>query len=572
MREGIRPGICALLACAVLPLAGCVLPRHSAASSAPPGEAAAAAPPSAVAIASEGTIVPAADAEAPLSPLAAGSVPAEPGGGEVQVDRVMPAAAIEGPANNVVPAPALAELPSAGTSTEVVLAQPPEVLPSIPPTDAVESTPLGAAATLPIDLSTALQITAGQNPEVAYARQRIQEAFAQMRAAEVLWVPSLRTGVNYNKHEGRIQDVAGNIIDTSRGSVYTGLGAQAVGAGSPAVPGVIMNFRVADAVYQPRITERVLAATQQASRATTNDTLLDTALAYIDLLETLQYEAVANETLENIRRLADLTGEFARTGQGLQSDADRAQAELSARSVEARRALEAVQVASIRLARLLSQDPSIFLAPQEPTLVPIDFVPLDCSLPELIATGLSNRPELAESRFLVGAAVERLRREQNAPLIPSVLLGLSYGGNGGGLGSDIDNFGDRLDFDAVAFWEIRNLGFGERAARGEARSRVEQARWRQVQAMDQVASDIAEAHTQVLARRDQIDLSESGITAARESYRRNSERIREGQGLPIETLQAVQALDQAQRQYVRSVADYNRSQFRLQRALGWPVQ
>jgi outer membrane protein TolC len=565
MRDGTRPVIYAIVACAVLPLVGCVLSRRGAVTSESTGAAGNAAP-ALVASAFEQT--PAAVMDTQACPLAEVPVPAEPNVGEGPENLIIPAAATEGP-TNVVSATALTEGPS--DSTEVVLTQPPEVLPAIPPTDAAESIPR-ATASLPIDLSTALQITAGQNPEVAYARQRIQEAFNQLKAAEVLWVPSLRTGVNYNKHEGRIQDVAGNIIDTSRGSVYTGLGAQAVGAGSPAVPGVIMNFRVADAVFQPRITERVLAASRQASRATTNDTLLDAALAYMDLLEALQYGAVANATLENIRRLADLTGEFARTGQGLQSDADRAQAELSARSVEARRALEAVQVASIRLARLLSQDPSVFLAPQEPALVPIDFVPLDCALPELIATGLSNRPELAESRFLVGAAVERLRREQNAPLIPSVLLGLSYGGNGGGLGSDIDNFGDRLDFDAVAFWEIRNLGFGEQAARGEARSRVEQARWQQVQAMDQVASDVAEAHTQVLARHDQINLSESGITSARESYRRNSERIREGQGLPIETLQAIQALDQAQRQYVRSVADYNRSQFRLQRALGWPVQ
>lgn len=568
MCDGTKPVIYALLACAVLQLSGCVLPRRGAATSETSTGGAGNVATAPVASTLEATA--AAVRDTPVSPTSAVPVPAEPIVGEGPANQIIPAAAIEGPAN-VVSAAALTELPSAATSTEVVLTQPPEVLPAIPPTDASESSPLSAAS-LPIDLSTALQITAGQNPEVAYARQRIQEAFNQMKAAEVLWVPSLRTGVNYNKHEGRIQDVAGNIIDTSRGSVYTGLGAQAVGASSPAVPGVIMNFRVADAVFQPRITERVLAATRQASRATTNDTLLDTALAYIDLLEALQYEAVANETLENTRRLADLTSEFSRTGQGLQSDADRAQAELAARSIEARRALETVQVASIRLARLLSQDPSVFLAPQEPALVPIDFVPLDCALPELIATGLSNRPELAESRFLVGAAVERLRREQNAPLIPSVLLGLSYGGNGGGLGSNIDNFGDRLDFDAVAFWEIRNLGFGEQAARGEARSRVEQARWRQVQAMDQIASDVAEAHAQVLARREQIDLSESGITAARESYRRNSERIREGQGLPIETLQAIQALDQAQRQYVRSVADYNRSQFRLQRALGWPVQ
>jgi outer membrane protein TolC len=61
------------------------------------------------------------------------------------------------------------------------------------------------------------------------------------------------------------------------------------------------------------------------------------------------------------------------------------------------------------------------------------------------------------------------------------------------------------------------------------------------------------------------------LAAAEASYRRNHERIRNGQGLPIETLQSIQALDQARRQYIRAVADFNRSQFRLQRALGWPV-
>jgi outer membrane protein TolC len=90
--------------------------------------------------------------------------------------------------------------------------------------------------------------------------------------------------------------------------------------------------------------------------------------------------------------------------------------------------------------------------------------------------------------------------------------------------------------------------------------------------MDQVASDIAETYAQVVSRREQITLAQNGITSARESYRRNNERIQDALGLPIEALQAISALDNAQRQYVRSVADYNRAQFRLQRALGWPVQ
>jgi outer membrane protein TolC len=333
-----------------------------------------------------------------------------------------------------------------------------------------------------------------------------------------------------------------------------------------------MNFQLRDAIYQPRISERILAASRQASRATTNDMLLETALAYNDLLEALQVEAVAKNTLAHAKKLADVTGEFARAGEGLNSDADRAKAELAAREIDALRTLEGAQVASVRLARVMSQDPSIQFAPQEPVIIPINMTPVDAGLPELIATGLSNRPELAESRHLVGAAVERLRSEVNAPLIPSVLLGLSYGGNGGGLGDDISNYNDRMDFDAVAYWEVRNLGWGEQAARNEARARVEQARWREVRVLDQVASEVAETYAQVISRRAQIEVAQAGITAAEESYRRNIDRTLNAEGLPIESLQAIQALDSAQRQYVRSVADYNRAQFSLQRALGWPVQ
>lgn len=425
---------------------------------------------------------------------------------------------------------------------------------------------------IPIDLETALQLAAGQNPAVAYAQQRVQEAFARLRSTEVLWVPSLRAGINYNKHEGRIQDVSGRVIETSRGSIYAGFGAQTVGAGSPAVPGLIMDFHLRDALFQPAIAEHALGARQQASLAVTNDTLLKTALAYMDLLEAAQTKAVADETLVNVRRLVELTASFAQTGQGLLADADRAQAELSLREIELRRADETVQVASVRLARLLSQDPTQAFAPCEPCLAPVELVATDTELCELVAIGLSSRPELAESQLLAREAIERLRREQFAPLVPSVLLGLSYGGNAGGLGGDVTNFGDRLDLDAAAYWEVRNLGFGEQALRSEARSRVEQARWQQVQVMDQVAAEVAEAYAQVTARGEQIELAERGIQAAADSYRRNSERIRDGQGLPIETLQSIQALDQAQRNYVRTVADYNRAQFRLHRALGCPIQ
>src|SRR6185503_17832934 len=95
-----------------------------------------------------------------------------------------------------------------------------------------------------------------------------------------------------------------------------------------------------------------------------------------------------------------------------------------------------------------------------------DLVPeSEMEIAGLVATGLSSHPELAASSSLVCEAVNRLRREENAPWLPSILLGVSYGAFGAGTGGNITNGGDRFDFDGVAWWEIRNLGLGERAAR-----------------------------------------------------------------------------------------------------------
>jgi outer membrane protein TolC len=140
------------------------------------------------------------------------------------------------------------------------------------------------------------------------------------------------------------------------------------------------------------------------------------------------------------------------------------------------------------------------------------------------------------------------------------------------LGSTIGDFSGRFDLDAAVYWELRNFGLGEKAKRQEMAARQDQAQAMQVRMMDRVAREVVESGTQVRSRKSQIEVAESGIRTATASYDRNLTRIREGQGLPIEVLQSLQALDESQREYLRTVADYNEAQFRLQRALGWPIQ
>lgn len=425
------------------------------------------------------------------------------------------------------------------------------------------------SASYSLDLASVLGLADGQNPQVTLARERINEAYAQVDRADILWVPSLRAGMNYNKHEGAIQDVAGTVFNTSRGALYGGLGAGGVGAGSPMFPGLSANFHLTDAIFQPKIARYQASSKQFAATTARNDVLSEAAVAYLELLRAEGRLAIAREAREKTQTIADLTGAFARVGQGAEADHDRMLAELAARDGDLTIAEESIQTASAKLAFLIHADPSVSIVASEPAVIPLNLTESTATVQELVAQGLSRRPELAEHRQLVGEACERLRREKFAPVIPSVLLGVSYGDFGGGIGSNIRHASDRFDGDVMAYWEVRNFGLGERSARDEAASRLRQAQWREVIVLDRIAQEVVEAHAQVESRRKRIDVAKSGIVAAERSFDRNLERIQNAKGLPIEVLQAVQALAQSRRDYLNAVIDHNVAQIRLCRATGW---
>lgn len=455
-------------------------------------------------------------------------------------------------------------------------AREPESL-TLPPDEEPELVPAGpvdAVTDLPVrevTMANILASVAGRNPEVGFANQRYAEAYARLVAARALWLPSINAGLGWNNHAGPLQASDGSVNEVSRSSLTTGLGVQTIGAGSPVVPGLFANFHSAEAIFQPRIANRAAAARDAAVRTTINDLLLETSLAYLELLRAHQSRAIAVDIREHAERLATATADFARSGAGNEADADRAATELSIRQNEVVRADEEIQVASARVVELLNDDPRFVLTPLEPAIASVELVPLDAPLQTLLPTGLQRRPELAEARNLVGEAVQRMSMEKLSPWLPNVLMGTSYAAFGGGEGSQIGNTAGRFDLDAITYWQVRGLGVGEYAARREARAQYDQNRMRQIRVMNQVSREIVEAHAQMLARHRQIAIAERAVERATHSFERNWLRVRDLEGLPIETLQSIQALDQARREYLRALVDYNAAQFRLQRALGWPI-
>ncbi len=429
-----------------------------------------------------------------------------------------------------------------------------------------------SANSYPLDLPSALSLIGGQHPAIGLAQWKVQEAYANLDKAEVLWLPSLQTGFSFHRHDGNYQASNGEIVDVNRSSFQYGFGAGTTGAGTTPRPGLVAQFHLADAIFEPEIAEKKMWAQGHAANGVYQKQLLNVALGYLDLLKAEQDLKILEESRTRTTDLAKLTEDFAATGQGLRADADRMKTEqilIESRIVEIR---EQSDVASSKLAQTLSLEAGRRIVPMDPTVIPIDLVSPGQEISSLISAGLSQRPELKETQALVSVACEKYQQQKYRPFVPSVLLGFSTSGFGGGVGSNIDDVDGRYDIDALMTWEIRNLGLGEKANRRETSAKIQQAKYEKIRVLDQVAREITEAHSQVVHRANRIEITRGAIQFAQDSYDRNVSRIRDGQGLPIEVLQSVRALEDTKRAYLNAVIDYNTAQFKLQWSLGWPIQ
>ena len=155
-----------------------------------------------------------------------------------------------------------------------------------------------------------------------------------------------------------------------------------------------------------------------------------------------------------------------------------------------------------------------------------------CPIDDLIATGLRNRPELAEAQALVQATLVRLKQARLRPFIPSLAFRYSGGGFGGGPNGFFGDFAGRSDADVNLYWELQNLGFADRAI---ARQRAAQGRAATLQLMkvqDRVASEVVRAEKARLAAARQMGEAARAVPEAQRSLALNLTNIRRGPGCP----------------------------------------
>ncbi|MEX0978194.1 MAG: TolC family protein, partial [Pirellulales bacterium] len=404
----------------------------------------------------------------------------------------------------------------------------------------------------PVDLPTTLRLAGANSLQIAVAYQKVLAARARLQGATALWLPSLEGGLGYNLHSGRIQDTFGDVIDVNRSSAFAGggpnLGSAPLTGASNGPARLFIGLPLTNAIFE-RLSERQRVRAAGAHQAATfNDTLLVASVGYLDLMRSQVQVAIASEAVTNAQELARVVEVRARGGTAPPADELRARAELADRQRRVFARWEGVRDASANLVRVLNLEGGTNLFAAETQPIMIDLVDLDLPLPELIAIGLVARPEMAQHQAQVAATLERLRQEQWRPVLPNLQVGFSGGGFGGGRDGFFGDFSSRGDFDALAVWELRNLGFGNAALVRERRSEHEQARLSVGEVRNVVAAEIVRSYYQARLRREQVQAALRQMQAASEGLPLNFKGILGGQLRAIEGLQAVDALTAAQSQ------------------------
>jgi outer membrane protein TolC len=129
-----------------------------------------------------------------------------------------------------------------------------------------------------------------------------------------------------------------------------------------------------------------------------------------------------------------------------------------------------------------------------------------------------NRPELAESRELVEAALARWRQARIGPLLPRLEVDYLAGDFGGGLQDNTQRFGGRGDGLAQAVWTLHNLGAGDVAQARARRSQYNQSNLHVREVETQVAADVVAAAKLVRARQRTLKSAQDGVRQAEKAW------------------------------------------------------
>jgi outer membrane protein TolC len=418
----------------------------------------------------------------------------------------------------------------------------------------VPTNEIGTSAFL-IDLPTALQLAGAQNLDVQLARQKLAEASADNDSALLQFFPWLAPGVVYRRHDNLIQNTEGVIEEVHKQSYAPG------GA-------LVSQLDLGDAIYKKLAAKQLEHAADHALEAQRQDSVAGAAQAYFDLAFAQASVSVAEESVRISTNYEGQVQHAVEAGIAFKGDLLRVtvQAERNRQALE--QTIEQQRVSAARLAQTLHLDPAVELVARDTELAPIFLFETNATLNSLVHQAILLRPELKQNEALLEAARQNKNGTVYGPLVPSVNAQAFGGGLGGGMNGNTGNFGAQEDYSVGIAWRIGPGGLFDYGRQRAAKARLNSTRVGGEKIHDEVVRQVVEALTRLQAQSKQINITKRALTAAEEGLRLAQQRQEFGVGIILENILAEQDLTRARTDYVKAVAEFNKAQYGLFKAVG----
>ncbi|HZI31173.1 MAG TPA: TolC family protein [Candidatus Binatia bacterium] len=406
-----------------------------------------------------------------------------------------------------------------------------------------------------IDLPTVLRLAGAQNLDVRLAEQKLVEAKAHNESATLKFFPWLNAGVAYNRHDGRIQDTGGQILDVSKQSYSPGAALTA-------------QWDFGGAIYQKLAARQLQHAAAHALNARQQDTIAAAAQGYFDLAFVQAAIGVAREAVRISTNYEAQVRSAVAAGIAFKGDLLRVSVEAERNRMALQQAIEVQRVAAARLAQILHLDPAVELEARDADLIPIALVETNATLGLLLNQAIAMRPELKQSQALAKAAKENKNGAVYGPLIPTLTAQAFGGGLGGGPDDSWGNFGDQENYFVGASWRIGPGGLFDFGRSHAAKAQLNSARIETSKIHDEIICQVVATFARLQSQSAQIGMAKQALTEAQKGWRLAEERKEFGVGIVLENIQAEQDLTRARDDYFKTVAEFNKAQYELSQAVG----
>jgi len=407
-----------------------------------------------------------------------------------------------------------------------------------------------------INLTASLRLAGVNNLDIKIVEQRLIEARANHLIALEKFVPSLSGGPGFAQHDGNIQEVHGPIVDVDKQQTRIG-------------GGFLSEVQIGEAIYNSLATHQLVKAAKHATDAQWQDTIYQAAIAFFDLAAAKAAVDVADESLHIASGYSSQVERAANSGISFKGDMYQAVTQEQKFQLILEQARAHQRIAAAWLSQILNLDPAIELVPDQTNLTPISFFDEKETLGSLVGKALAFRPELLKANAQVQAARTTKSGAVYGPAIPTLGMATFWGGLGGGVGNaGANNFNNSTDYFVGISWKIGPGGLFDKGRIDKASAQVKESELENKKYRNEVIRQVVDAHTRMLSLSSQISTAQKALIAANKFLVVTCERKEFGVAEVLEAIDAERTITQIRLDYVNILAEYNKSQFELCRAVG----